>query len=791
LLTLTGPGGSGKTRLALAAAAQVQNQFAAGLIWIALAPVEQPELVVGAIAQACGVKEVTSPQVLEPLTHYLRDHQMLLVLDNFEHVAAAAPVLTSLLSSAAGLKLLVTSRTVLHLNGEYELPVPPLMLPDPNVLPSMEKLAQYPAIRLFVERAQAVRSSFQLTPATAAAVAKICWRLDGLPLAIELAAVRCKILSPQALLARLTSPLDALTGGGSDRPARQQTLRATLDWSYQLLEADQQLLLRRLAVFVGGWTVEAATTICALDPEPTPLAMLDKLTALVDHSLLRQEETSDGEPRFNMLETIHEYAAEHLATSGESTLLRERHLRYYLALAEEAEPKLSGAEQAVWLERLGREQGNLRAALAASKELPGGATLGLRLAAALWWFWWVYGHVSEGRAWLENLLALTDPSSDTHAHWHARATAHYRASFLASAQMELTAVQTPKAKGLTLFRDLDDPRGLAWARYSRGIVALVEGNFAEAITDYQESLNSFRRLGDARGAAWTLNDLSVLALVQGEYEQATSYSQECLALSRQVGSRRDIAACLANLATIAQARGEYALAAAYDEECLTVAKEIGDAPTVATSLHSLAYLRFLQHDYAQASDLFEEALAIYQLTASKVGMARCLVGLAATAWACGEATRAAHLWGAAIAQHAHVRARMDPNERVTFEQAQVAVRAHLGETAFRQAWDAGQHMRPDQAIAIAEPAPLAPSSPPTSPTSSIIQPSGLAKRFGLTERELEILRLLAAGLSYAAIAQQLVISPHTVNRHLSTIYTKLNVNSRHAATRLAINHHLV
>lgn len=797
LLTLTGPGGAGKTRLALEVATQLREQFTDGVYWVGLAALPSADLVLGSLAQVLGVKGQPGQPLLELLQAHLCDQQLLLLLDNFEHVLTAAPHIAALLAAAPQLKVLITSRSVLHLTGEHEFAAPPLALPNLAHLPAVDRLTDYAAVALFVQRAQAVWPAFQLTAANARAVAEICCRLDGLPLAIELAAVRCKILTPQALLARLTPTagmggnqseglFHALTGGAQDLPARQQTLRATIDWSYQLLTAAEQILLRRLAVFVGGWTLEAAEAICglAVGPVAAPLSLLDGLTALVDHSLLQRELTPTGEVRFSMLETIRHYLQERLTASGEEALLRQRHLQYFVAVAETAEPALTGPQQAMWLARLEQEQGNLRAALAASKELPDCAHFGLRLATALWWFWWVHGHVGDGRAWLENLLALTGSTQSSHAHWHARSTAHDRAAFLASAYGDYRQAQVASDANLALFRTLDDPYGMAWARYSLGLVALVQGNFGEASDHYEACLHQFRTLVDTRGVAWTLNDLGALALLQGDFAKAAASHTECLALARLLGNPRDLAACLGNLATVAQAQGDQGAAAHYYRECLAIAQQAGDTATIAVALHSLAQLAYLQQDYEQAQRLFADGADCYRQLVSKVGLARCLAGLAATAWARNQPLRAARLWGMAAAHHANIVSRMDPNERRIYEQSQRAVRTHVGEAAFMTAWAEGETMTLAQALAAPEPRQVA-VAPQPAPSSSVVLPAALS------EREGEVLRLLAKGLSYAAIAEHLVISPRTVNRHLTSIYTKLQVTSRHAATRFAIDHQLI
>jgi len=409
LLTLTGPGGTGKTRLALQVAAEVLDDFEHGVFFVALAPISDPGLVVPTMAQTLGLKETAGQPLIETLKDYLRDRALMLVLDNFEQVLAAASRVAELLAAGPQLKVLVTSRAVLRVYGEHEFPVPPLTLPDPQRLPPPERLTQYEAVRLFIERALAVKPDFAVTNDNAPAVAEICRRLDGLPLALELAAARIRLLPPQAMLARLERRLPLLTGGARDLPARQQTLRNAIAWGYDLLGPGEQTLFRRLAVFVGGCTLEAAEAVGGGAVE-----VLDGIESLVGKSLLRQEEGVGGEPWFAMLETIREFALERLEESGEAEAIRRQHAAHYLELAEQAESALKGSQQMAWLEQLEREHDNLRAALRRSVER-GEAEYGLRLGGALGRFWWMHGYLIEGRAWLTALLALPGASSSTAA----------------------------------------------------------------------------------------------------------------------------------------------------------------------------------------------------------------------------------------------------------------------------------------------------------------------------------------------------------------------------------------
>jgi predicted ATPase/transcriptional regulator with XRE-family HTH domain len=464
LLTLTGPGGVGKTRMAVAAAAAQRDAFLDGIWFVALAPIRDAELAPSTIAQALGVKETGERPLVDNIKSYLRDRRALLVLDNFEQVAAAAPLVAELLAAAPQLTALITSRAVLHLSGEHELPIPPLAVPPlavqplarPDVPDPVAALLHYDAVRLFVERAQAVKADFVLTKENAAAVAAICQRLDGLPLAIELAAARSKLFAPKALFSRLEQRLAMLTGGPHDLPARQQTLRATIDWSYQLLALGERTLFARLSVFAGGCTLEAAEAICNASGDLATY-VLDWLAALVDKSLLLQEQTADGEPRFVMLETIGEYAQERLEQSGETAMLQEAHLAYFLRLAEQAEPELTGPRQAEWLERLEGEHDNLRAALAWALEHSLSES-GARLAGALWRFWFMRGYLSEGRRWLELILERCSALADS-----SRAKILLGAGGIAYLQDDNARGQELCEASFDLYSELGDKRGMAFA----------------------------------------------------------------------------------------------------------------------------------------------------------------------------------------------------------------------------------------------------------------------------------------------------------------------------------------
>jgi predicted ATPase/class 3 adenylate cyclase len=537
LVTLTGPGGTGKTRLALQAAAELLDEFADGVYFVDLAPISNPDLVATAIAQTLSVKESGGRPLIEDLKAYLRERQLLLLLDNFEQILNAATVVATLRAAAPKLTLLITSRTVLHLSGEYEYAVSPLALPDRARLPPIEGLTQYAAVQLFITRAQAAQAGFGVNNATAPAIAEICYRLDGLPLAIELAAARSKLFPAEDLLARLIkSGLATLTGGPRDLPARQQTLRATIAWSYDLLGAAEQRLFARLGVFAGGWTLEAAEVVCG-DKETSgqadqqidqtqanslppsllvPLPVLDGLTALLDQSLVRQVEIT-GEPRFTMLETIREYALERLVESGQAELLREQHARYFAELARRAEPELHGPSADTWLNRLATERDNLRAVLewdrtAASDN---SVEMAARLAGSLWQYWELRGYSSENRQLLAGILARTP--STTAVQRAVRAKALYAAGRLADFYDDLPAARAYYEEGLTLFGELADKSGIAMTLLMLGWVAAPNQEEGVSARYYEEGLALFRELGDKWGMAEALCSMGIYAWRYGRW----------------------------------------------------------------------------------------------------------------------------------------------------------------------------------------------------------------------------------------------------------------------------------
>ncbi|HLX57787.1 MAG TPA: tetratricopeptide repeat protein, partial [Ktedonobacteraceae bacterium] len=528
LVTLTGPGGTGKTRLGVQVAAELSDLFTDGVYFVSLASISDPALVVPTIAETLGMREVGGRPLRDRLAEELQRKQMVLLLDNFEQVVSAAVQVVDLLSPCPRLKVLVTSREALHVRVEREFTVPPFSLPDLNHFPDLAALSHNAAVALFISRAQAVKPEFQVTSANSRALVEICARLDGLPLAIELAAARMKLFSPQALLARLSQRLAVLTSGARDAPVRQQTLRNTIAWSYNLLDPAEQQLFRILSVFVGGCILQAVEAVCsALDVGNAARQVIDSVASLIDKSLLQQTEQEGEESRLGMLETIREYGLESLAASGEMEATRQAHAVYYVALAEKAEPELGGPQQAVWLERLEQELDNLRAALRWSLERGAAghsSEIALRLAGALRRFWEVRGHWSEGWSFLERALALSKGGTVPVQLKALKAAAH-----VAYARGDNDRAEVLAAECLARCRELGDATGVALSLRMLGGVARRRYNFEAAIPLTEESLALFREVGDKEGIAWALNNLAGLLSMRSEYARAVELAEESLA----------------------------------------------------------------------------------------------------------------------------------------------------------------------------------------------------------------------------------------------------------------------
>jgi predicted ATPase/DNA-binding CsgD family transcriptional regulator len=735
LLTLNGSGGCGKTRLALAVAAELVGGLEDGVWLVELAPLADPPLVPQAVASTLGIREQPGRSLTETLSDYLRTRTLLLVLDNCEHlIEACATLVEALLRSCPELRVLATSREALGITGEVTWPVPSLSLPDVRRLPNIESLPQYEAARLFVERAVAVKPAFALTEQNAASVAQICYRLDGIPLALELAAARTKVLSVEQIADRLDDCFALLADGGRTAMPRQRTLHATMDWSHELLSEEERALFRRLSVFAGGFTLEAAESVCAGE-ELERNEVLQLLSHLVDKSLVTAREES-GEARYHLLETVRQYGREKLSDLGEEEQLRERHAGYCLKLAEEAEPELKGARQVAWLERLEQEHDNLRAALRWLLGR-GESEKAARLGWALWLFWWIRGHFAEGRRSMEQALSVEG-----------------------SEAMPVSA----QAKAL----------------YVEGTMACGQGDNRSAEVLLEESAALYRELGDRSGVAYALGSAAVVAITQERYERGIAYSEEATELFLEVGDKWGAAPMLGCSAVGWLNRGDHRRARSLAERGLALCRETGDKHGTSIALLTLAGVAQAERDYEHARDLFEEGLTVSADLGNEADIVHCLEGLATVAGAEGRIVRAARLWGAAEALLEKIEAVYTYVPDRSINRSQVAARSQIDEAAWEAAWAGGRTMSLDQAVEYVleqeepSPEPAAPGSYPA----------------GLSAREVEVLRLVAQGMTSALVADELFISLNTVNRHLNSIYGKLGVNSRAAATRFAVEHGL-
>jgi predicted ATPase/Tfp pilus assembly protein PilF len=694
LLTLTGPGGTGKTRLGLQAAADLLEDFTDGTFFVPLATLSETQQFLPAVAETLGVRETGEQRFDEILKNYFHEMQLLLILDNFEQVLGAAPAVTELLAAAPGLKVLATSRAPLGLYGEHEFPVPPLTLPDLKRPPPLERLTQYEAVGLFVERARAVKPDFSITNESAPAVAEICVRLDGLPLAIELAAARIKMLPPKAMLPRLSSRLKLLTGGARDLPVRQRTLRGAIEWSHTLLGDGEKTLFARMAVFSGGRTLEAVEAVCDAQGD-LPVDAFDGVSSLLDKSLLRQEEGPEGEPRFVMLETIHEYAREKLQQSGEAEEIGRAHTEYFLALAEEAEPELVGTDQVSWMDRLEAEHDNLRAALSRSLKA-GDSGLALRIGGALWRFWNVRGHFSEGRRWLTAGL-----SGQGAAPASLRARASLGLGYLDLRQGDYPRAVEDLEASHSLYQEIGDRRGEAYALCFLGWIALDRNEFDRAEELLEESLALSRAAGTARDVSVSLNALAMLKVYRGDHERATAMQEECLSLATEAGDVQIIAVLTYNLGFTAAMTGEYERAEAFVREAQELFREVGDRGMAPLASNRLGFLALSQDDPDRAEELCVEAIRDLQEQAQTPGTDFALEILGGVAAWRGGIRRAARLWSAVAGYRDATGAPWIPEERAMIEAHIDAARPRLEEATWREEWEKGRSMTLDQAVEYA------------------------------------------------------------------------------------------
>jgi predicted ATPase/class 3 adenylate cyclase len=694
LVTLTGAGGTGKTRLSLQLAAELLADFEDGVFFVDLASITDPHLFIPTVAQTLSVRERAAESLSETLKDYLRDKTLLLVFDNFEQLLDAGPAVSALLAVAPNLKALITSRAPLHLSGEHEYSVPPLAVPDLDAPEPPATLAAYESVQLFLERARAVKPEFELTSENAPAVAEICARLDGLPLAIELGAARVRILNPQALLGRLSQRLEVLTGGARDAPARQRTLRDTIEWSYGLLDASEQRLFARLSVFLGGRTIDAAEAVC----DPTAelgATVFDGVASLVEKSLLRQDEGSAGEPRFLMLETIREFALDRLERSGEGDLLRQRHAHYFVALAEEAEPEILGADQVLWLERLEAERDNFRAALGWLLER-GESELALRLISSLRRAWVARGLVSETQKWLE---AAFEPSAAVAPQVEAKA--RYGLGRVALVQGDYDDAIPLLERSARLFRELREAEGLVFSLADLGFIATAQGRHEDARRFADESLAEAKAAGNERTIAAALHSLACTRLDAGEYGEARSLFEQSLALRRNLGDKRNIANSLGYLGSVALLEGDYDGATALLDESLALGRDLGNLLIVSAALANESLVALAAGHAGRAATLCSEGLALAHELGDKRTTVECLHALAGIASVQGEPIRAALLSGAAESVHAAIKAPPSPAERMVSERFLPIARAAVDEESFSDGWAQGWRMSYDAAVAYA------------------------------------------------------------------------------------------
>ena len=720
LLTLTGAGGAGKTRLALQVASEGMDQFRDGVWFVELAPLFDPALVPLAAAAALGVAEQPARPIAATLLTALRDRRLLLILDNCEHViAACAELAEALLRACPGVQLLTTSREALGISGETAWRVPSLSLPDPGPVPPVDRLREYEAIQLFEARAQATDSGFQVTAENAAAVVQVCRRLDGIPLALELAAARLNVLTVEQLAGRLDDRFRLLTGGSRTALPRHQTLRAAMEWSYELLSEEEQQLLRRLAVFAGGWTLEAAEAVCSKGGTEAP-DVLDLLTRLVAKSLVAVE-PQRREARYRLLETVRQYARDRLVESVEAADVRRRHRDWYLALADRRTDEPWGPRRRAWLERLDDEHDNMRVALELCAADPGGAEAELRIAGGIWSFWHYRGHYAEGRRWLEGALARREEAPP-----EARAEALHGAAVLAWRQGDYDRAEQFGEMLLSLGREQSDTRSTANALTSLGLVAM-------------------RRDGD--------------------FGRATAIFEEALPLAREHRDRFRTGLLLAQIGLAARYQGDYDRAAALLDE--------GLAEWKAGSLDLGWLLRLQGHVSLERGDL-ERAEALYaESLHRRAGMqsyvvVECLEGLAGVAAGRGQHERAGRLWGAADAERDTLGSPRPAWEQTHYERHLAAIRAGLGKATFGNALAEGRAMPVEESIEYA-----------LSGTSTAGAAGEAAKDSGpLTTREREVAALVAKGLTNREIASRLVISERTADSHVQHILNKLGFSSR-------------
>ncbi len=815
VVSLVGPGGIGKTRLAFEAISALQADFRDGVYFLSIDSVRDPQIALTRVARLFGLPTDGHTSIRVLLSEALQHRELLLILDNLEQVPEVVPMLDELVSACDGLKLLVTSREVLYLRGEHSILVKSLSFPDPADLPPHDNLLNYPAIALFLDRATAIAPNLDVSGPSLKAIAQICARLDGLPLAIELAAARVRLLSPEALLERLEHLLAVLTGGGRERPARHQTLRATLDWSYDLLHPDEQSALRRLAVFNARFDLDAAEAVCNAFGE-LATSVLDILSSLIDKSLLLSAAKAGKAPRLSLSETVREYALERLERSGELRMARTAHAEHYISLARQAGPGLHSEQQMHWLGRFDRDEHNFNAALSfllSEHDYDRSA----ELVGDLGQFWYVRGRLSEGLSWAEQVLyapegEVTGPRN--------------RQTLLAAGLLALHLDQGERAQdwlreSFELSKAAGDNRNIARASHILSLFHLVKGNVAAAKAQAEELFG----LMDGRADPWTLAHIEyssgMLAQYCGEFARSRIHLERCAALFAELGDLHLRRMSLLNLADALLATGERARAQAlFDEQiqemelrrwggtagyflcahgrfalssgdwsrasvlierALDLFDRLQDIRGIARASLLMAQAALYRQDYLTSITMARRCIASAQAIGAHAAIISCLEELADAAMRCGRVGWAVQLWAAGERQ----RQASDPHHHPapSAERAQLvaSARQEMGELEFLSTWEEGHNLPIEQLLSLENVA-------RSTHKHRVKAPERPA---GLTKRELDVLLLVAKGLSNLDIAEQLVISPSTVVSYLNVIYGKLDVSSRTAAMRYAIEHRLV
>jgi predicted ATPase/DNA-binding CsgD family transcriptional regulator/Tfp pilus assembly protein PilF len=766
LMTFTGMGGSGKTRLALEVARDLAGAYADGVWLVELAPLSEERLVPQAVARTMRVREQPGRPIIDTLTEALHKKAALLVLDNCEHLAdSVAHLADKLLALCSHLRVLTTSRETLEVEGEVVWRISSLSVPDTDRLPAAGELMRYDAVRLFVERTRLRLSAFEITPQNAKAVAEVCTKLEGIPLAIELAAARMDVLTAEQIAQRLDRALGLLTGGTAEVP-RHRTLRATLDWSHELLSEPERKLFCRLSVFAGGWTLEAAEAVGAGDGIEEG-DVVELFLMLVDKSLVVSE-AEEGGFRYGMLEPLRQYARERLEESGEAQATKRAHAEYFLAVAEEAEPRLWESGDKAWFDRLEKEHDNMRAALSRTLEHED-AEVALRLGGALRWFWRARGYYGEGRRWLEGALSEEGRTSAA-----TRAKALDGVGWLASEQHDIDRVQAAAEEGLKLSEEAEIG-GVILANFKNllGEAAWLHGDYERAAELFEEGLGLHREARNTRGVAWSVCSLANVSSDRGDYERSKELYEEAIALARKMGGALPLGDLLLALGWEYLLEGDHERATALNEEAAVLYRERGSRGGLKYALDTLGWAALAREDHERARALYEENLVLCRELGDKLVASASMDGLACYAASGGEAHRAARLFGAAQALREEVGYRQKPRERSLREPYLTIARSCSDEAAWKTAFAEGQAMSFEEALEYALSAEEL-SSPPPAPE----RPSIGARHTDLTRREKAVAALVAQGLTNRQIAKELVLSERTVENHVANILKKLGLHSR-------------